>query len=169
MKAWGIVSLLPSTDSRSSGHTGTTPTRGHEDVGLHVSRVSMPGCSGMTLVECVIASCILLLTVTAGLTAVNTARRFGHFADDRMNKVHVAREAMETVRLYSYDDAALSDGAHTLTSEIRYTVTTTTNVLYPATKDIAVTVSWKEAGSRGILHTYTLYGSVAECLHRGDA
>ena len=70
------------------------------------------GRSGFTLVEVVVAGAIFLLVASAVLGAFSYARRTASLTEDRLACLHIAREALETLKSEGYLSTELSIGRH---------------------------------------------------------
>ena len=116
---------------------------------------------GLTLTEVVIACLILFLTLSAFLASFMAANRSAKMADNYMDGMHTARQTMEALASYDYDDSSLSIGTH-LINNGSYTVSQ--NATYTETKDIALTIYWIEPASSRT-STVTLATSMTKGLH----
>jgi Tfp pilus assembly protein PilV len=120
---------------------------------------------GMTLIEVMMASVVLFMALVALITGFTAARRSAFMAANGMTAVHTARLALETLNNYSYDDANLSYGRHSIAGlGISNLYWVTTNTVYPSTKDVQVTVYWAIPG-RTNMTSLSYYSSLTKCLH----
>ncbi len=136
---------------------------------------------GFTLVEVVIASALLAITIGALLTAVMTARRSALVSGTRLAAMQVAREQMETLLNYPFSAATqLSWGVHAIppvTQLIYGSHASATGVFYGnyvvssnaqfspvLVKNISLTIFWTNAGTR-FSSSVNLQGSISRPLH----
>ena len=119
------------------------------------------GKQGLTLVETLIASCILALVLTGSLTAIVYARRCSVHADVALDGVHRAQTHLEAIRSYGYDDTRLAVGTHVLPDG---TYTVALSPTFSATKDITLTVNWI-APATATPHSFTIATSITRTLH----
>ncbi len=117
--------------------------------------------AGLTLIEVVIATGLLVLGLASFLTALSGIRHVSVAADRRMRAMHRAREVLEEVMSQPYAASALNIGRHSL-SDASYVVAM--NSSFTTTKDITVTVQWEEPRD-STLRDVVLYGSMASCMH----
>ena len=121
---------------------------------------------GVTLVEMMIASGILIMGLTAFMTAFTVARRSAAMAQCQMEAVHKARQAIETLTACGYQDALLNVGSNKTLSSLgmsnSYSVAQ--NATYPSTKDVQVTVYWTIPGKARVL-SMSMNSSFTQCLH----
>ena len=120
-----------------------------------------PSTAGLTLIEVLVATGLLVLGLTTFLTALSGIRRVSVAADRRMAAMHRAREVLESVLTQQYSASALSVGSHAL-SDASYTVSRNTS--FAATKDIVVTVPWEDPRGNAS-QDVVIYGSIASCMH----
>ena len=113
---------------------------------------------GFTLVEVMVASFILVLSVLGTVGAFSYARRTVSRTENRLASLHIAREVMETLRAESYDSALLEIPAKKtvkrgLVSDVLtkydkkrgyYEVTETISSNDGAKKEITVVIEWEE-------------------------
>ena len=118
---------------------------------------------GFTLVETVIAVVILGLALGVAAMTFNMAMRTVATSRNRMNGMHFARQEVERLRTFAFDDQALAAGDHAINRGAyvgAYTVTTVNSDL----KDITLGVDWYNSMSNGVsaavLTTY-----LAKALH----
>jgi len=153
--------LSPET-SKLAGH--------HQNSGCASSPdQSLPGgrCAGLTLVEVMIASGLMILALTGFLTAFTVARRASVMAMYEMQAAHAARQALESLAACAYQDPRLNTGTRSLSSiPMSNTYTVVQNGVYPLTKDVEVTVYWRIPGSSR-LYSRSVSTSISSCLHRG--
>jgi type II secretory pathway pseudopilin PulG len=117
--------------------------------------------SGMTLVEVMVATGVLLLGLSTFLAAFSGIGRVSVAANRRMQALHRAREVLELVMGQPYSSSALNVGTHAL-SDAAYTVSLDTG--FKTTKDVAVTVAWLDPRGNEP-RDLTLQGSMALCMH----
>ena len=116
--------------------------------------------SGLTLIETVVATALLVLGLASFLSALATIRRVSVAADRRMEAMHRAREVLEAVVTQPYGSSALNLGKHSL-SDASYVVSLMSG--FATTKSIVVTVPWQ--APNGATHQIELRTAVASCLH----
>ncbi len=117
--------------------------------------------SGMTLIEVMVATVLLVMGLATFLVAFSSMQRVSVTADNRMVAMHRAREILESVMAEEYKSDALNIGMHTL-SNATYTITFASG--YVTTKNISVSVPWiNPTGNTS--HNIILNGSMALCLH----
>ncbi len=136
---------------------------------------------GFTLVEVVIASALLAITLGGLLTAIMTARRSALVAGSRLAAMQVARRQMEQLLTYPFFAATqLTFGTHSIapaTQLIYGANSVSTGVFYGAyvvtndrqfsaalVKNINLTVYWTNAGTRWS-SSVNLNGSLSSTLH----
>ena len=128
-----------------------------------------------TLVEVAIATALLVIALALFLSTFVSAKRSAVIADNRMDAVHNARMAMETLLSYKYAAAQLNVGSRTIvaTSIVSGVTNYSTNYYSVAivtqnpgivVKNIYVTNSWINPGTK-ITSTVSLVGSVSPQLH----
>jgi len=116
---------------------------------------------GLTLVEVVVASALLILSLTMFLVSFVQSGRSAAISDNRLNAIHTAREKMETLGSYSYTAAELSAGMHNFSNGYY----TASNNAAANVKDIVV-VTWWIHPLNGITSTVSLAGSISAELHK---
>jgi Tfp pilus assembly protein PilV len=121
---------------------------------------------GMTLVEVMIASGLLLMLLCGLITGFTTARRSALMAAYEMQALHVARQAVETLSACSYADAALAVGANKTLPGLGMsnTYSVAMNPTYPSTMDVSLTVFWQEPAKTNLM-SLTYSTSFTACLH----
>lgn len=119
------------------------------------------GEEGLTLVEVVVASALLVLSLAAFIVSFVQSSRSSAIAENRMEAIHTARQKMETLVNYSYNAAELGAGTHNFTNGY-YTVS---NNAAAGVKDIFVVTRWVNPVGR-VTSTVSLAGSVSEELHK---
>ena len=138
--------------------------------------------SGFTIVEVVVASSILLISVLAVTNAFSYSRRTVSLTENRLACLHIAREVMETLRTENYNSSILTltpegtkkrpipkypfeDGTYYPSARGYYTVTLSTGGEGGDAKDITVVIEWQEPiGSK--IHSVSLTTSHSRGLHR---
>lgn len=119
--------------------------------------------SGYTLIEVVIATALLALTLSAFAASFVQSRRSATVAENRMEALHSARQQMETLMTLSFAATQFNYGVHALTNG-SYAVTS--NAQYPATvKDIALSLRWVNTLGT-ITSTVSLSSSISSELHQ---
>lgn len=120
---------------------------------------------GMTLVEMMVASALLVLGLSGFMTAFTVARRSAVMAAVEMQAVHTAREAIETLSACMYGDSRLNLGTRSLAGlAMSNTYTVVQNATYPSTKDVTVTVYWTVPPRPQVL-SVSMASSFTACLH----
>ncbi len=117
--------------------------------------------SGMSLVEVMVATVLLIMGLSTFLTAFSSIQRVSITANNRMVAMHKAREIMESVMSEKYTSNALNIGTHSVDNGT-YRVSLASGFI--TTKDIAVTVQWINPVGNST-HNLILYGSMAKCIH----
>ena len=126
--------------------------------------------SGFTVVEVLIASSIMLISVLAVTNAFSYSRRTVSRTEDRLACLHIAREGMETLRNESYDSTLLTVGNNKVLpgytkSRGYYQVTETISPDDGSTKDVTVVIKWGERiGSK--TNSVSLMTTHSRGLHR---
>ena len=122
--------------------------------------------AGVTLVEMMVASMLLIVVLTGFMSAFTVARRSAVMAQYEMQAVHTARQAIETLSACSYQDALLNVGSNkTLTGlSMSNTYSVVQNSAYPSTKDVRVTVYWTVPGMAKVW-SMSMNSSFTACLH----
>ncbi len=117
--------------------------------------------SGMTLVEVMVATVLVVLGLTAFLTGFTAIQQTSNMSNNKLAAMHRAREIVEYVTTEKYKSSALNIGTHTL-PDATYIVSYATG--HHDVKNISVTVPWQ---TPLINSTYdlTLHGSISLCLH----
>ena len=122
---------------------------------------------GFTLVEVVIASALLVITMGALMGAVVVARRAVVVADNRAHATQVARMFMESFLTNSFlGSAQLSYGTHTI-SNGKFTgfYVVSSNAQFSNTvKDISITLRWVNPGI-STTSSVSFDGSFSSTLH----
>ena len=116
---------------------------------------------GFTLVEVMIATVLLILSLSVFIVSFVQSTRSGVIADNSLDAVHKARETMETLFASSYSSTGLTIGTHTIANGF-YTVS---NNAISNVKDIMLTLKWINPGS-SITSSVTLAGSISSELHK---
>lgn len=123
------------------------------------------GIFAFTLVEVVIATALMILTLAAFVGAFVMAKKSATISANRIIAVHNARNEMEHILAGRYLDSALNAGAHTTDLVgISYGVALVTNSLY-VVKNINVTSKWVNP-SANITSVFILTGSMSSELHQ---
>ena len=117
--------------------------------------------SGMTLIEVMVATFLLIMGLSTFLTAFSSIHRVSITANNRMVALHQAREIMEAVMAEKYKSDALNVGAHSMNGAT-YTVSLASS--FTTIKDIVVTVQWTNPVGNST-HNLVLSGSMAKCIH----
>lgn len=122
---------------------------------------------GFTLVEVVVASGILVLAGLSVLTSFSYARRTASRTENRLACMHIARQAMETLRTESYTASALSLGTKKTIpglprSRGYYNVVAGSDGL--KTKDVTVIIEWIEP--TGLEGSVSLTTTLSLGLHK---
>lgn len=139
----------------------------------HQTRISKASRRGFTVVEVMVASSILVISVLATVSAFSYARRTVSRTENRLACLHIAREVMETLRETQYespDSELLTVGAKkTLPGYSKdrgyYDIVETVTVDEGAIKEITVVVEWIEpTGTK--THTVSLTTLHSKGLHR---
>jgi len=121
--------------------------------------------SGVTLVEMMIASGLLIMGLAGFMTAFNVARRSAAMAQYEMEAVHTVRQAMETLSACVYADPKLTVGTHTLTGlSMSNSYTVVQSAAAPSTKDVQASVYWTVPGKAKVF-SLTMSSSFTACLH----
>ncbi|MBU4200129.1 MAG: type II secretion system GspH family protein [Verrucomicrobia bacterium] len=122
---------------------------------------------GFTLVEVVIAIALLIISLSLFVGAFVQAKRSAVISDNRMEAVHTARIAMETLLSSVYGSTLLSNGLHLTSSapNVSYFVATITQTPGIVVKNIYMTNSWTNAGMK-MKSTVSLVGSLSSELHQ---
>ena len=118
--------------------------------------------SGMTLIEVMVATFLVILGLTTFLGAFSALSRAARTADNRSASMQRAREIMEAIMAESYDSPYLNIGTHTLPDSAYYTVSQANG--YTDVKLISVTVPWSKALGTAP-NTLTIHGAMAQCIH----
>lgn len=117
--------------------------------------------SGLTLVEVMVATVLLIMGLATFLAAFSSFQRVSETADHRMAAMHKARGILESVMAKHYQSDALNVGTHNL-SDASYTVTLASG--FVTTKDISVNVPWINPTGNTTCNMI-LKGSMSKCLH----
>ena len=121
--------------------------------------------AGFTIVEVVVASALLILSLAVFTVSFVQSRRSAAISDNRLDAIHTAREKMETLGSYLYTASELSvtPNPHTFYfSNGFYTVSNNTSA---KVKDIVVTINWINPLGK-ITSTVSLAGSISSELHQ---
>jgi type II secretory pathway pseudopilin PulG len=154
-----ITAIMRILGRRSSNRASSVPK--HEPAKRAGTR------DGMTLLEVMFASGILLMLVTGLLKGFTSTRRSAFMAADQMTAVHTARKAIETLNNYGVDNTNLSIGQHVIPNlGMSNLYWVTANATYPSTKDIKVTVYWRIIEKTNLM-SLSYSTSLAQCLHPG--
>lgn len=115
-----------------------------------------------TLVEVVIATALMILTLAAFVGAFVMAKKSAVISENRMEAVHNARNVMEQLLARTYTNVGASPNISI--SNVTYSVA---EVVYPQykVKNIAVTSKWVNAAS-SITSVFVLTGSMSSELHQ---
>ena len=121
---------------------------------------------GFTLTEVVVASAIIMLVFGALIGSFTYARRSVALTEERLVCLHIARQAMESLRTHSFTSSELAVGiGKTLPGfpgdRGHYDVTLEAN---GKTKNITVVVDW--VAPWGLSQSVSLTTSVSESLHK---
>ena len=124
-----------------------------------------------TLVEVVIATALLVMSLALFLGTFVSAKRSAVISDKRMEAIENARSNMEILVSSAYLSTSLSNGVHsfmgtvsTVPTNISYSVATVTQTPSIVVKNIYLTNRWINPGG-GITSTVSLAGSVSSELH----
>jgi type II secretory pathway pseudopilin PulG len=118
---------------------------------------------GFTLVESVLSAMILGIALGACILSFSMAMRAVNTAGNQMAALHVARDAMESLRTNSFTSSALSAGSHTF-SNAYFTAPYTVTSVDACNKTVAVSVPYLNRIHRGS-STNTLTTIVSATLH----
>lgn len=117
--------------------------------------------SGLTILEMMIALGILALVLLGFLSAFTTARRSAAMAHNHMSGLHMARQQMETLLSYKWQDPALNVGTHALSNGLYVVSLNPSNALM---KNVDLTVRWCEPNST-MTSSVTLTTAMIASLH----
>ena len=118
-----------------------------------------------TLVEVVVATALLIMTLALFLETFVSAKRSAVISNNRMAAIQNTRAVLESLLPYTYGATQLNNGWHsTSVSGVSYVVATVTQNPSIVVKNIYVTNRWINPGS-GITSTVSLAGSVSLELH----
>jgi len=127
--------------------------------------------TAFTLVEVMVATALLILTLALFLNSFVAAKRSAVISDQRMVAIQNARSNMEMLVSSAYLSASLSNGGHSVAgtvssvpTNISYSVATVTQSPSIVVKNVYLTNRWVNPGS-GITSTVRLVGSVSLELH----
>ena len=125
--------------------------------------------SGFTVVEVIVASSILLISVLAVTSAFSYARRTVSRTENRLASLHIAREVMETLRNEPYASTLLTIGNNKQLPNYprargHYDVKASGGV--GLAKDITVVIDWEEPADAKKIHSISLTTSHSRGLHR---
>lgn len=146
----------------------------------HKTKTTRTSRSGFTVVEVMVASSILIISVLATVSAFSYARRTVSRTENRLACLHIAREVMETLRGESYDSDILKEGANKRPIPKRpfedntyypiergyYTVTDHVSEEDGARKEITVVIEWKEPADANKTRSVSLTTLHSKGLHR---
>jgi type II secretory pathway pseudopilin PulG len=99
------------------------------------------------LVEVVVAGAVFLVATSAVIGAFSYARRTASLTENRLACLHIAREALETLKLEGYPSTALSIGRHNRLPghpPARGYYEVVQDNTYGQAKQITVVVNWVE-------------------------
>jgi len=122
---------------------------------------------GFTLTEVVIASAILLLSLSALIGTVVMFKRYTFMASNRLEALHEARDHMETLLSLSYSHTSLYINTHAFafsTGKYGGSYTVSSNASYPGIKDISLTVNWTNPIGT-MTSSVTINSSISSALH----
>ena len=124
-----------------------------------------------TLVEVVIATALLVMSLALFLGTFVQAKRSAVIANKRMEAIENARSNIEILVSSAYLSTSLSNGVHSFAgtvssvpTNISYSVAIVTQTPGIVVKNIFLTNYWINPGS-GITSTVSLAGSVSSELH----
>ncbi len=123
---------------------------------------------GFTVVEVIIASSILLISVLAVTSAFSYARRTVSLTENRLASLHIAREVMEVLRSQPYASTLLTIGNNKQLPNYpraRGYYDVKLSGVTGDSKDITVVISWVEPISP-TTRTVSLTTSHSRGLHR---
>ena len=127
--------------------------------------------TAFTLVEVMVATALLILTLALFLNSFVAAKRSAVISDQRMVAIQNARSNMEMLVSSAYLSASLSNGGHSVMgtvssvpTNISYSVATVTQSPSIVVKNVCLTNRWVNPGG-GITSTVRLAGSVSLELH----
>lgn len=124
--------------------------------------------SGFTVVEVIIASSIMLISVLAVTSAFSYARRTVSLTENRLASLHIAREVMETLRNEPYASTFLTIGNNKQLPNYpraRGHYDVKASGVTGDAKDITVVIDWKEPTSAKT-QSISLTTSHSRGLHR---
>jgi len=127
----------------------------------HVTKKTKRSKAGMTLIEVLVATVLLIMGLATFLASFSSVQRVSVTTDHRMKAMYRARGILESVMSQPYDSPALHTGSHTL-SDASYTVSSASG--FVTTKDITVTVPWTNPNGNTTFNL-VLRGSMAKCIH----
>jgi prepilin-type N-terminal cleavage/methylation domain-containing protein len=116
---------------------------------------------GVTLVEVMVASVVLTITLLGFLASFDVARRSENLSANTFDGIHQARSILEELRTVGYYASELSLGTHSVSNGF-YVVSNNTD--FAQTKDVYLTLRWVEPGGS---RTASLYyaTSMTESMH----
>ena len=118
---------------------------------------------GFTIIEVMVAVCLLTFTVLSFLYAMNQGQRVAGMSGQRLQAMNMARDIMEQVRSQEYLDIN-SMSRSSLGGGFDYECLVSANGTFSGTKDIVVTVSWTDVAGN-TLSSLDLHSSAARWLH----
>jgi len=135
-----------------------------KQMGKHEQNGKASRCA-FTLVEVVVATALMILTLAAFIGAFVMAKKSAVISENRLETVHDARSQMEKLLVCPYLDSRLNVGAHTTEmAGVRYGVVVITNSQYTV-KNISMTSTWVNPANT-ITSIVVLTGSMSSELHQ---
>lgn len=136
----------------------------HEKMTAKISK------GGFTVVEVIVASSILVMSVLATVSAFSYARRTVSRTENRLASLHIARDVMEILKSEPYGSALLTVGSNKklpgyTKDRGHYDVILSRNIDGDS-KDITVVIDWKEPADANKVHSVSLTTSHSRGLHR---
>ena len=120
---------------------------------------------GMTLVEVVVASAIMLIVFVALFSGLSFARRATQLTEHRLQALHLARQTLEGLRIKSYTAAELDKKSYGLALPAPFSGSyVVSEPVRDELKNIKVIIKWREKGW-GPEQTLELETQMSQWLH----
>ena len=112
-----------------------------------------------------VASFVAVFGLASVLVAISAIKRTATLIDAQAAAMHRARQQVETLLSYAYDDPEMAPGTHAIGGSPGGNYEVSTNTAFGTTKHLVVTMYWVDP-RRGSTSTVSLASCVSAAMHR---